>query len=52
MTDQLEKGNLTVEYCPTDKMTGDYMTKPLTGAKFIEFNYDTLNPMNHCVPQK
>jgi hypothetical protein len=37
VTDQIEKGNLTVEYCPTDEMVGDYMTKPLHGGKFTYF---------------
>ena len=37
LTDQVEKGNLTVEYCPTDLMVGDFMTKPLQGEKFIQF---------------
>ena len=31
LTDQIEKGNLTVEYCPTGEMWGDYLTKPLQG---------------------
>ena len=34
VTDQKEKGNINIEYCPTDEMTGDYMTKPLLGKKF------------------
>ena len=37
MTDQIEKGNVQVEHCPTDAMIGDYMTKPLQGKKFQEF---------------
>ena len=37
LTDQVEKGNLTIEYCPTDEMIGDYMTKPLQGEKFRKF---------------
>ena len=32
LTDQIEKGNLKVEYCPTTQMWGDYMTKPLQGS--------------------
>ena len=39
MTDQIEKGNLVVEYCPTDKMTGDFMSKPLQGVKFQRFRH-------------
>ena len=36
LTDQIEKGNLTVEYCPTKEMWADYMTKPLSGS--LEIN--------------
>ncbi len=31
LTDQIEKGNLMVEYCPTKEMWADFMTKPLQG---------------------
>ena len=37
LSDQVEKGNVLIEYCPTDDMTGDFMTKPLQGPKFIKF---------------
>ena len=37
ITDQVEKGNINIEYCPTDAMIGDFMTKPLQGTKFREF---------------
>ena len=37
LTYQVNKGNLVIEYCPTDDMIGDYMTKPLQGNKFIKF---------------
>ena len=33
LTDQVEKGNLKIEYCPTETMIGDNMTKPLQGEK-------------------
>ena len=26
-----------IEFCPTDDMVADYMTKPLTGTKFMLF---------------
>ena len=42
ITDQVEKGNATVEHCPTDAMVGDFMTKPLQGTKFREFRKDIL----------
>jgi hypothetical protein len=37
VTDQVEKGNLDVEYCPTGEMIGDYFTKPLQGTTFQKF---------------
>ena len=37
LTDQVEKGNLMVEYCPTKEMIGDFMSKPLQGALFQKF---------------
>ena len=37
VTDQVELGNVQVEYMPTDDMWGDYMTKPLQGEKFRKF---------------
>lgn len=37
LTDQVQQGKVSVEYCPTDKMIADYMSKPLQGAKFTAF---------------
>ena len=37
ITDQVEKGNMNIVYCPTDKMVGDYVTKGLQGLKFGKF---------------
>ncbi len=37
LTDQVEKGNVTIEYCPTGEMTADFMTKPLQGRLFTKF---------------
>ena len=37
LTDQAAKGNLSIDYCPTDEMIGDFFTKPLQGAKFLKF---------------
>ena len=42
LTDQVEKGNLTIEYCPTDDMVGDFHTKPLQGEKFRKFRNEIL----------
>ena len=43
ITDQVEKGNVSVEYCSTDKIEGDYMTKPLQGSKFNGFRCSIMN---------
>ena len=43
VTDQKAKGNIDIQYCPTDQMKGDYMTKPLHGKKFIQFRQDIMN---------
>ena len=37
VTDQVEKKNLSIEYCPTGEMWADYMTKPLQGTTFMKF---------------
>jgi hypothetical protein len=37
LSDQVEKGNLRIEYCPTEEMIGDFFTKPLQGEKFERF---------------
>jgi hypothetical protein len=37
VTDQSEKGNVEIEYCPTEDMVADFMTKPLQGPAFVKF---------------
>ena len=32
--EQVDKGNICIEYCPTDQMDADYMSKPLQGQQF------------------
>jgi hypothetical protein len=39
----IENKEVTIKYCPTDDMIADYMTKPLTGAKFIKFRKLIMN---------
>ena len=34
VTVHVEKGNVIIDYCSTDDMIADYMTKPLQGEKF------------------
>ena len=43
ITDQVEKKNIQIEYCPTEDMVGDFMTKPLQGDKFKKFARDIMN---------
>ena len=43
ITDLISRDEVTVRYCPTDKMIADYMTKPVTGSKFTEFRDFILN---------
>ena len=42
LTDQIEKGNVVVEYMPTDDMVSDYMSKPLQGEKFRKFRREIM----------
>ena len=43
IADQYLKGNIQIEYCPTDEMEGDYMTKPLQGHKYRSFRGSIMN---------
>ena len=36
-TDQIKRGNVHAEHCPTDDMLADHMTKGLQGVKFSKF---------------
>jgi hypothetical protein len=50
ITDMKDKGLLSIRYCPTDDMLGDYHTKPLHGAKFKGFRHQLMNlpPTTAC----
>ena len=37
VADVIERKHLTLKYCPTDKMIGDFFTTPVGGAKFRQF---------------
>jgi hypothetical protein len=54
VTDLIERDEVTVMYCHTDDMIGDYMTKPLTGAKFYRFRdlITNLSGKHHRVGQQ
>ena len=37
ITDQVKRGNVAIEHCPTDDMLADHMTKGSQGVKFSKF---------------
>jgi len=37
ITDRISKGEVRVEWCPTNQMVADFMTKPLQGTIFKKF---------------
>ena len=43
IADRIQKGELTIEYCPTEDMVEDYMTKTLQGDKFKKFRKEIMN---------
>jgi hypothetical protein len=44
ITDLIERGQVKIEYCPTDAMLADYMTKPVVGTnKFITLRSQVMN---------
>ena len=43
ITDNVQKGNVTIEYCPTDEMEGDYVSKALQGFKYGKFRGSIMN---------
>ena len=42
LSDQIEKGNLKVKYCPTDQMLADFHSKPLQGKSFSHLRKQLL----------
>jgi hypothetical protein len=43
ITDRVKKNEITIEYCPTKEMIGDFFTKPLQGALFYKLRARVLN---------
>jgi hypothetical protein len=37
VANRVAKGDLRVDWCPTDKMIADFLTKPLQGKAFVKF---------------
>jgi hypothetical protein len=54
VTDLINRIQFTVKYCPTDEMTADYMTKPLTGSKLKKYRSMIMNlpPDSHRMAQE
>jgi hypothetical protein len=42
ITDRVDKGDVSLVWCPTGDMIGDFMTKPLQGALFWKFRDQIL----------
>ena len=41
--DRVQEGELSINWCPSEDMIGDYFTKPLQGQKFIKFRDLIMN---------
>ena len=50
ITDRIKKGDLHIEYCPTDNMLADFFTKPLQGKKFLQFRKLIINLQDWNLP--
>ena len=44
--DKIERNKVNVIYCPTNKMIGNFFTKPLQGSRFIKFR-DAILRLSH-----
>ena len=42
IADQIKQGNVSIEHCPTDEMTSDYLSKGLQGLKFTKFRNEIM----------
>ena len=43
VADRVKSGEVSIDYCPTGSMVGDFFTKPLQGALFYKFRAEVLN---------
>ena len=43
VTDHIQKGNLRIQYCPTDNLVADFESKPLQGRKFESHRRTLMN---------
>jgi hypothetical protein len=52
VTDRINKGELTMEWCPTGDMIGDFMTKPTQGVVFRHFRDQIMGVVPAQAPGK
>ena len=52
VTDRIAKRDVSVEWCPTGEMTGDFLTKTLQGALFCQFRDLIMGVEVHPHPGK
>jgi hypothetical protein len=50
ITDLIDKDEVDIEYCATEDMIADYLTKPLTGKQFARFRDLILNMTGKILP--
>jgi hypothetical protein len=43
VADRVKSGEVSIDYCPTGEMLGDFFTKPLQGVAFKKFRAKILN---------
>ena len=43
ITDRISAGDLSIKYCPTREMVGDFFMKPLQGELFLKFRHLIMN---------
>ena len=52
MTDRIKKGEVTVGWCPTYNMAGDFFTKPNQGYLFRRFRDMIMGVVRQPYPGK
>ena len=52
VTDRIAKGDVSIDWCPTEDMTADFWTKPLQGALFRRFRDLIMGVMPQPDPRK
>jgi hypothetical protein len=52
VTDLIERKEMEIEYCPTNAMIADFMTKPLVGGKFLHFRDEIMNAIPATSPSR